>query len=413
MAIYLTSATGGEPLLCLSATLRMPWIGVWTMDIDLDLGVSGLAPEGKVTVTINDTEILVGTVDPVAGGALGKDKGHLRILGGGGGWSKTVRRQHWGMPTGVPFSLVLTATAASIGEVATEVPPTPPASTSYARYEGPAARILQDKDWRVEPLGMTIVGVRLPVVFNPITQAILGWNPLTQTAEIDSQAIVLPGTVLVDDRIGGTTTIRSTEQTWDSFGGRATCVCSEEAPSHSNPIVGALKDLIAGQVQREYVESHEYRIVLQDIVTGKLTVQSVKQSGPDMIPLPVYGTPGITATHVPGTKALVTCLEGDPNKPIVHSFEQTLPTELQLDAIVRVAVGGLPALPVALAAPIPVLVAQLQAQISALATMLSAVSGAVPGIAVPLATMNAGIAAANATIATTLPLAISKKLHAV
>ena len=120
----------------------------------------------------------------------------------------------------------------------------------FARSAGPASRVLEQVEWWVDPTtGTTFVGTRPPAV-QDVSLEILDWNPLTQVATVSCDALVVPGTVLVDPRIerGRALTVRDVEQEFSNEkGSRALCWCSVNAVSPlSSPRCNALCGSSAG-----------------------------------------------------------------------------------------------------------------------------------------------------------------------
>lgn len=300
-----------------SVRLFQPWSGAWVADADFDLETVPMVPVGPAILKVG-TAVLLGTVDPDASGKFG-EKARARIIGGGGGWHRTVSARHFHNDVGVFSAAVIAATAAEVGEKAVDASPSR-LGVDYMRSAGPASRVLAGRDWYVElTSGTTIVGPRATLPANPLTVEVLDWDPEQQRAEIASDDIVSPGTVLVDTRFG-TATIRDVEQTFSAGGARATAWCSEKA---STRLVGLLSSLVGERGRTLYLKPHHYRIVAQG-PDGRLTLQAVRKTSgvPDSIALPIwYGAPGLKSELVtPGTECAVVFLDGDPAQPAVVSF---------------------------------------------------------------------------------------------
>ncbi len=324
----------GAPLEAVSCRLSMPWTGAWLADVDVTLDQTGIVPSGPVTLTIGINAWL-GTVDPDASGRFG-DKAKLRIVGGAGGWSKDVEARHFHNDAQVLSSIVTTATGAEVGEKVLEAVPTP-LGVDYTRTKGPAGRVLRGRAWYVNQAGVTVVGPRVPVPANPDAVTVISWDPLTQRADIASDDVVTPGTVLVDDRFG-TVTIRDVEQFFTASGSQVSAWCSTSPTSRlAKAFAQAAREAVGIENARTYM----YRVVLQNPVDGRAELQIVDPSSgaPDMLPLSIwYGAPGISAKLTPSTLVAVTFLDGDPSKPRVHAFDDTPPIELDLAALAAVKV---------------------------------------------------------------------------
>lgn len=358
----------GQPLLAISVRLFMPWIGVWHADVDVDLGTIPTTPTGPCLLKIGD-QILNGTIDPEATSKLGDFKAHVRVVGGSNGWSTDVKRLPYHMDGGVLLQHVLTTTAAAVKEVVVLANPTERFGIDYVRMEGPASQVLRGRDWHVNFQGVTFVGPRLPASPKPGTLDILDWDGITHRLTAASDEIVIPGTEIIDTRIGtGRATVRTVEQTWGVDGAMVRAWCSAEPPEESNPIAAPIYEAIDHRVQRSYLAPQLYRVVTQD-AKGRLVLQAVslKAGAPDMIPLsPWPGMSGLSATYKLGTEVLVSFINGDPTRPVVGNFKDGKPIELKLDATVSIMAGApAAAVPVAKADTIVEIIGALKTAIGA------------------------------------------------
>ncbi|MDQ2782604.1 MAG: hypothetical protein M3Y26_08755, partial [Actinomycetota bacterium] len=302
----------------LSATtvrLMIPYLGVWTADVDFDLEVVPTPPAGPAVLTIGTT-VLVGFVDPDGSGKFGA-KGRARVIGGFGGWHKVLPAQHFTNDAGVLSTAVLVATGALVGEKVVQAIPSI-LGLHYTRVAGAASRVLAGLDWYVDTLtGVTMVGPRLPIPVRPDTVEVLEWDPLEQRATIATDAVLQPGSVLVDIRFG-TAQVRDVEQVFDASGARATAHCRPKGLD----IGGLLQSMARESVRPEYQQHHTYRVVLEG-PSSRLALQAVKLLGavPDMLPITMcMGVPGFDAKLTPGSEVLVTFADGDPSKPLVMGF---------------------------------------------------------------------------------------------
>lgn len=300
-----------------SVRLLHPWQGVWTAEVDFDLALVPVVPSGKVVLTIGTTT-LAGTIDPDASGAFG-EKARARIIGGGGAWHREVQALHFHNDAGVTTSAVVTATAAEIGEAAVVVLPEL-LGVDYMRTAGPASRVLAGRDWYVTLAGITTIGPRAPLPANPLEIDVLSWDAHEQRAEIATDTVLVPGTILIDPRFG-TTTVRDVEQTFDGNGARASARCGADAPA-TGKLAGALAAAVRELGGLATLKNYRYRVVLQGI-DGRLTLQAVnaKAGAPDAVSIPPwYGVPGVKSLVQPGTECAVVFLDGDPAQPVVVSF---------------------------------------------------------------------------------------------
>lgn len=402
-------------LRCVSARFVFPLTGVWFADLDIDPDAlaSSVPTSGPATVSIGTTpaQALVGVVDPLAAGSFGPVL-RVRVLGGAGGWQKGVPAQHFHSDGGLTTEIIYSTTGALVQELVTVVEPTL-LGPDYVRTAGPASRIFEDEAWYVDPLtATTFVGPRPPAIPD-VSLQVLTWDPLTKSAEVACDALILPGTPLVDTRIGESPVIvADVEQTFDASGSRATCWTSPALMPASRLRV-ALQTMIRELGKRAILEVKLYRFVEVAGSPTMMALQAVDRDPltgaaapwPDLIPVTQWtGFPGATATLPPALEVLVALVDG---APVVLGYSTLeLPLTSTVDASVSLEIGptaptvsiGSPAaaLPVAQAAPLAALVAS---------ACIAAVGGATPGdggaaaFAAFASAMAAGVAAFTTKIA--------------
>ena len=137
-----------------TGTIVIPWVGLWSADVMLD---STATLSGLVTLTLG-TLSLVGSIFRQAdwAGAL-----RLRLIGGHGGWLKTLPPSGYNLITGVQLSTVLGDAARDVGETV-KLASDRSLGNFYTREEAPAERLLNrlSSTWYVRPDGSTYVGDR-------------------------------------------------------------------------------------------------------------------------------------------------------------------------------------------------------------------------------------------------------------
>ncbi len=365
-----------------SVRLFTPWNGVWFADVDVVLDAIGIVPIGPCILTVGSTP-MKGTIDPRASGSFAKTA-KVRVVGGGAGWDKKVLPLPITNPAGVLSTAVYAATAAEVLETVVDVLPTLLASKAYLRSAGPASSVFAGRDWYVSPLGVTFVGPRLPLPYNPTTTEILSWDPLTRVAELSGDDPIAPGTILIDPlRFDGPLIVRDVEQTWGADGARATCWCAEEKGSR---LAKGLAAFVTASAGVPYLKTYVYRVVLQDPALDTLALQIVDPTTgiPNALPIDMWmGVPGASAKVLLGSEVLVSFANGEPGRPCVVGFKpKAKPLELSFDAI-RVAIG-LGAKPVATA---PEIIAWAGAVVAACATA--------PGGPIVIAPLSASVASSN------------------
>ena len=363
-----------------SVRLVTPWLGVWFADVELVLDETAIAPVGPCVLTLG-TSVLTGWINPSASGAFAKTA-KAQIVGGSNGWDKKVLPLPFSNPAGVVSTAVYAATAAEVLETVVDVVPSVLGSTTYLRHAGPASAVFGDRDWYVTRQGVTMVGPRVPMPYDPTSAEILSFDPLLRIATVSSDAPIEPGTILLDPlRFDGPLVVRDVEQTWGEAGARATCWCGE---SKGSRLGGALSALVAHKAGLPYLKTWLYRVVLQP-ETDSLALQIVDllSGAPDALPIDIwYGVPGVSSKLLLGTEVLVAFANGDPGKPCVVGFKSgDAPIELSIAAL-KVTVG-LGSSQVALATPLLAWCAKVETQLSAAGFPLSppvAASMAIPSL---------------------------------
>lgn len=329
----------------LAVRIVTPERGAWVAEVDLDPIVAAAFPfsvPAPAVLLIGTAITLRGTIDPRGSGRFVSTV-RVRIVGGGGGWDKPVTQQDYQNDAGVLSTLVYTAAGAEVGEAVVDALPSV-LGFHFVRVAGPASAVFRDRHWYVDSLGVTQVSPRIFAVPDPSLE-ILSWEPTTQRAEVASDALLLPGTPLVDPRIGGTpVVVRDVEQTFTRSGSRAVAWCSASSVSR---LASALINMVRQFGQTAYLKPYRYRFVLAapglpGEVGDRLQLQAVhpNMGAPDVLPISVWGPSGISAKLTPSTEVLVHFIEGDPGQPVVLGISPAgLPLELDLDASVAVSIG--------------------------------------------------------------------------
>ena len=307
----------------LGLRLTIPATGPWLAEVE----VEGDAPAGRAVLTVG-AEALVGTVDPRGTGRMG-ERVTVSLVGGGGGWDKRVPAQHLHNDFGVTSTAVYTVTAAAVGE--TVVDPAPRVlGADYVRSDGPASRVLRGAAWYVDAAGVTQIGTRPGRAMGDGIR-ILEWDALTRRAVLAADAIVWPGTLLVDPRFTSAT-VREVEQNWTADGARVLAWC-ETGSTPGDELAGNRLARSLGLLAREavgvaYLREYPYRVVEQG-VDGRLTLQAVSKTDgvPELLrAVTVWpGVAGVSHEYAPASVVLVGFVAGDPTKPAVVGFAEAGP----------------------------------------------------------------------------------------
>lgn len=328
-------------LMCRSARVLHPSVGVWSAELEVDLAFVPIVPSGPAVLTIGTTPLRCYVQPDASGEWIGLGK--VRVIGGMNGWSKTVTPLHFHNDAGVLSTTVYATTAAEVLEVVVDPIPTR-LGVDYVRAAGPASRIFGDRPWRVDPVsGTTFVGPRIPVPANPLDVELLEWDPVSGRATLSAESLLSPGTLLVDVRLGTKPKlVGDVEQLFGPDKARATAWLQDVATSIPSRLGSALRTLVREASGVTFLRSYRYRVIAQ---AGKrLILQPVDILGPLPPTLPVdiwYGLPGAAAKVLPGAEVMVSFQGGDPACPVVEGFgpAPTPPIEVSIDAL-RMALGS-------------------------------------------------------------------------
>jgi hypothetical protein len=325
------------------------WNGAWIAELTLmPSATSDVVPSGRVAITSSDGAIaLSGTVDDDRTGAFA-DRRHLRVVGGAGGWSKSVRQQHYHSDIGLQLREVATTTAAEVGETAIVLAPKT-LGLDYVRHAGLASQIFTDLgfDWWVGADGATRIGVRVQTLATPDIKA-LDWQPSASTVSFTAAALVEPGTILTDARFG-TKVVRQVDAIIDdaSVGGTLWIADAAPATGKQSEIVDAFSALANKATRAMYGRFFEYTV---DVMSGdRAELVAVSKGVPNLVPASVWsGISGYKAKLRPGSRVLVGFREGDPTKPFIAFYEAPeddgwRPVELDVDALTKLAIGAMAA----------------------------------------------------------------------
>jgi hypothetical protein len=315
------------------------WSGVWTAELLLN---SDVVPSGRAVVASEEGISLSGSIDPDFSGSFGQRR-YVRLIGGGAGWQKQVRSQHYHSDVGVQLAVVASTTAAEVGEVVTVLAPKV-VGVDFARSgaeDATAAQIFTDAgvDWWVGLDGVTRVGIRPPLP-QPASLEVTAWEPELGTMRFTASALVEPGTVIVDDRFG-TKVVRSVEAEVTNGSVTGTLWVVNAAPdigASVSELVGGLAALAVEATRARFGRLYEYRVIA--MAGDRVEVQAVHTNDgvPDILPASVWaGISGYKAKLTPSSRVLVGFIAGDPRFPYVAAYEPPeadgwRPFELDLDA---------------------------------------------------------------------------------
>jgi hypothetical protein len=297
-------------LVCSRMVVPVPAWGCWWLDADC---LEDEVLSGAVEATIGDLT-LQGTV--VSGG-ISAGRSAYRVVGGAGGWGKSVPRWGYRASQGVRRATVIQDAADAVGEVLS-APPETSTGEHYARREGPASQVLHElapKAWYVGFDGVTYFGARASYGYTG--EGLLNRDALASgVVELATEEIadIIPG-VQYD---GG---LAATDVEYSLVGDRL--VARIYSGSRSSRRLDAFARLLdALDPQRRYRATYEFRVVSQS--GERLNLQPVRASVgmPDLAGVPVRpGLAGTRATVALGSLVLVTFADADPSRPCVIAHD--------------------------------------------------------------------------------------------
>lgn len=197
-----------------SGSVNVPYYGLWSGDVVLS--VASPIPT-SVTLVIGDLS-MVGFVYRSASFTASRS---ARIVGGFGGWRKTIPSQSYQSNGGINMSLVLRDAAALCGEQI-NVAQDQNVGTSFTRESAPAERLLRlmaGPEWYVDPKGVTQVALRpsgrITSPFN-----IIDWSGAKGRFEVATENYTdwLPGRSFLNSNISVAQAIGMTTYTLENDG---------------------------------------------------------------------------------------------------------------------------------------------------------------------------------------------------
>jgi hypothetical protein len=295
--------------------VNLPAWGVWYADVSVD---GEFTITGAVTLQVADLT-LTGTV--VSGGPS-KGRSYFRVVGGAGGWGKSIPAKSYTNDAGVKTWTVLNDAAVAVGETldALTVPSSLRCGPGFARKGGAAKRLLEQlspSSWYVGEDGVTRLGARPASTYSgTAARSAVDLARGTLTLASETIANLLPG-VTVD----GLEAV-DVEHEMSPAGLRTTIWGKQQ--SGTSRRLAAMREIFEQlDPNRLYRGVYEYRVVTQS--GDRLNLQPVRVSTgmPDLRNVQVRpGVPGCRADVQLGSRVLVAFVDGDPGRPVVTSFEE-------------------------------------------------------------------------------------------
>jgi hypothetical protein len=323
----------------ISARVSLPSFGCWYADTMLDGDVT---LSGDVTLVVADLTLQ----GHVLAGGPDKGRSPFRIVGGKGGWGKSVPRKSYNNDGGVKLSTVLVDAAQAAGELldTKTIDSQARLGPAFVRPTGPAGRVLETvapSAWHVGEDGVTRLGKRAASTFQdkaPRTTHIdKARSKVTLAAESISKLV--PG-VSVD----GFEAVDVEHET--SKDGLRTTIWGKRQANASRRLTAFRAILDQLDPGRAFRGVWEYRVVTQS--GDRLNLQAVRTSSgmPDLGRVMVRsGVAGAKSMLTPGSRVLVGFVDEDPGRPVVLAFEDWdgsgfKPLTTSIDATTAISLAG-------------------------------------------------------------------------
>jgi hypothetical protein len=327
-----------------SARVDIPAWGCWYAEASVDKAV---ALSGQVTLKIADLTlsgtVLAGGEDPATA------RSHYRIVGGKGGWGRTLQAKSYANDAGQKILNVISDAARECGETldASTIATSERCGPQFARPAGPASQVLEQlkpAGWYVGEDGVTRIGSRAastPSVKATITRRDKARGVVELATE--TLASLLPGCTF-----DGVVAVDVKHEINDK--GLRTTIWGKQGGTTSRRLEAERKKFEALFPNLPFLAPWEYRVVLLN--GSRLDLQPVRRSSgmPDLQRVPMRpGVSGSKSTLVPGCRVIVQFIDGDPFRPEVTAFEDSdgsgfkpLITEIDANTLVKLGAGLLP-----------------------------------------------------------------------
>lgn len=317
--------------------------GCWYADASLDGDVELAGPVDVVIadLTLRGTVLSGGPTEPKGG------RSHFRIVGGAGGWGRTIAAKPYANDAEVKLTSVVNDAAKACGESIdpATVPLTERLGPAFVRVEAAASRVLElvrPRNWFVGEDGMTRLGRRPAVPYTEVATRVMS-DPAARTVVLAATAIakLVPGAV-----VDGIEAV-DVEHELSPDGGLRTTIWGPAHAGGSTRRLEALwrifEHLYPG---RKYSGVYEYRVVTPAGKRVNLQAVRVSMGLPDLERVPVRaGVAGSDVTLIPGSRVLLSFIDQSPTRPFVFAFEDAegagfLPLVQHIDAQVAVRLGA-------------------------------------------------------------------------
>lgn len=322
---------------CSGARVQVSDWGAWWVDATLTTATE-IAKGAAATIQFADLA-LSGTV--VNGGAI-DGRAVYRIVGGRGGWIKTIPRKAYMNDAGVKASIVVSDAATAAGETV-DGAPTARLGSHFARAEDLASNVLNTiapRAWRVDFDGVTRFGKRPTTPYTgDAARTLRDLGAGVYELATETLAGLLPGVT-----IDGSEPATDVEYALDANKIRVTIWTGARTRG-----LNAIERIVLALFPNlRYAGAFEFRVVGQE--GERLHLQPVRSATglPDLARVPVRpGMAGLKAKHLEGSLVVVQFLDAaisGTSRPIVTGFDEAdapgwMPLELDLGEVPQLGVA--------------------------------------------------------------------------
>lgn len=301
-----------------SGSILIPPVGAWVADVVMAATGDVSSP---CTLVVGDLT-LIGTVYRSASFAGSKS---ARIIGGAGGWRKTIPKRGYSHDAGVLASTVLIDAARESGETIV-VDSDRQLGSSWAREDGAKAErtlhLVTGGQWWIDPAGVTQTKARdTSLITTPFTA--VAWSGGKGSFEIASEFISdwQPGRTFTAPNITGTQAVSTVRVEATNEGKLRLLVLSTS--SELDRATASLRYLIRSELAAvRYSAVWDYSVAPSLGLVGIVTTVDLTSSDPSMPDLTnVPLAPGLVeSAPLAGTKCRVRFVNADPARPEIVSM---------------------------------------------------------------------------------------------
>lgn len=324
-------------LTLLLGSIRVPRVGVWVAEIELD-GDDASKVSGAVTIELGATTWKGTAIE--SGAFSGRLK--ARILGGSAGLRKPTKPKFY---ASIPARVVVGDLLAEGGETLSSTSDAAKLGTILPFWTRPAGTVSEGLEnvldeigasWRVLPDGTVWIGTETWPNAQVKDVHVESEDPKDSKMVIGSEdPSLVPGTTFQGRKVSRVEHDIAPGKT------RTTAFFDATGTQSLDPLRAAFDGIIRQATKHfDFYAVRAGKVVSQNN-DGTLEIRLDDESVPGMSKIPIaYGVPGISAKVKPGARVHVEFAEGSPTKPRAVVVDSSGAVELQVNAFVKVEGAG-------------------------------------------------------------------------